>query len=662
MTHAHLRKYLTRRCRGARLMIVTGIFAVGYLCSLTTVSYSFVSAPTSWNGDVLDRGGGGESLSRDKGHFRPVNDLHEPISSQSKIWMLRNLLLPSDTQEKNADLSPPLSLGIGCVHNVFGDVLQHPQEHHQALDSSADFIGKRRLLADNDSSSYPNEIFSIKERRRGAVILHITGMIYMFIALAIVCDEFFVPALGVITEKLDISEDVSGATFMAAGGSAPELFTSIIGVFIARNDVGIGTIVGSAVFNILFVIGMCALFSKEVLSLTWWPLFRDVTFYSVSLLFLIGFFSDESIEWWESLVLFLCYIAYVTFMKFNSIVEVKVKACLRRCKCTSKNKVNSSDHLLQERIGRQERSPSMPFIHSGSGHYRHGMVQLMIHTIDPLTEAGSPERVHDKAMQLQATLQVIVNPENGQERQANNNHETRPDGDKNMHVKVISNGKMPHNGNTNLAATESANSSPARGSRALVTPKITTTPAADVNGSRQQEGSTGSGMSDGLRDIDTGSKVTSRDVNMSMQNSPQKTATSADTVDENTLEEEEEPLDMSWPDGWRKRITYVFLAPIVFPLYLTLPDVRRPDRRKFFPVTFVGSICWIAGFSYLMVWWANQTGETIGIPDEVMGLTILAAGTSIPDLITSVIVAKKGFGDMAVSSSVGSNIFDITVG
>lgn len=37
----------------------------------------------------------------------------------------------------------------------------------------------------------------------------------MFIALAIVCDEFFVPALGVITERLDISEDVAGATFMA---------------------------------------------------------------------------------------------------------------------------------------------------------------------------------------------------------------------------------------------------------------------------------------------------------------------------------------------------------------------------------------------------------------------------------------------------------------
>ena len=37
------------------------------------------------------------------------------------------------------------------------------------------------------------------------------------------------PNFKVITEKLDISEDVAGATMMAAGGSAPELFTSVIG-------------------------------------------------------------------------------------------------------------------------------------------------------------------------------------------------------------------------------------------------------------------------------------------------------------------------------------------------------------------------------------------------------------------------------------------------
>ena len=107
---------------------------------------------------------------------------------------------------------------------------------------------------------------------------------------------------------------------MAAGGSAPELFTSIIGVFIAFSDVGIGTIVGSAVFNILFVIGMCALFSKTVLYLTWWPLLRDCTFYSVSLLTLIIFFIDEEIFWYEALGLLGIY-----FSKFIYFSLLKLK-------------------------------------------------------------------------------------------------------------------------------------------------------------------------------------------------------------------------------------------------------------------------------------------------------------------------------------------------
>ena len=63
-----------------------------------------------------------------------------------------------------------------------------------------------------------------------------------------------------------------------------------------------------------------------------------------------------------------------------------------------------------------------------------------------------------------------------------------------------------------------------------------------------------------------------------------------------------------------------------------------------------------------MVGWAEIIGETVGIPPYIMGLTFLAAGTSVPDLLSSVIVARMGEGDMAVSSSIGSNIFDILVG
>ncbi len=108
----------------------------------------------------------------------------------------------------------------------------------------------RSSAESNESQGdYPTDLFSLQDRRRGAVVLHMFGMLYMFIALAIVCDEFFVPALTVITEKLKISDDVAGATFMAAGGSAPELFTSVIGVFILTVTWASETIVGSAVFQ-----------------------------------------------------------------------------------------------------------------------------------------------------------------------------------------------------------------------------------------------------------------------------------------------------------------------------------------------------------------------------------------------------------------------------
>jgi solute carrier family 24 (sodium/potassium/calcium exchanger), member 2 len=79
---------------------------------------------------------------------------------------------------------------------------------------------------------------------------------------------------------------------------------------------------------------------------------------------------------------------------------------------------------------------------------------------------------------------------------------------------------------------------------------------------------------------------------------------------------------MAWPSGTKDRITYLLVAPIIFPLWLTLPDTRTPRGKRFFPVTFLGSIAWIAAYSYLMVWWANVAGDTADIPPEVSFLAI----------------------------------------
>uniref|UniRef100_A0A8D2BHS7 Sodium/calcium exchanger membrane region domain-containing protein n=1 Tax=Sus scrofa TaxID=9823 RepID=A0A8D2BHS7_PIG len=463
--------------------------------------------------------------------------------------------------------------------------------------------GKSENSTDHAQGDYPRDIFSLEQRRKGAIILHVIGMIYMFIALAIVCDEFFVPSLTVITEKLGISDDVAGATFMAAGGSAPELFTSLIGVFIAHSNVGIGTIVGSAVFNILFVIGMCALFSREILNLTWWPLFRDVSFYIIDLIMLIIFFLDNFIMWWESLLLLTAYFGYVVFMKFNVQVERWVKQMINRNKVV---KVTAPEAQAKAKP-RLQRGGSSASLHNSL--MRNSIFQLMIHTLDPLAEElGSygklkyydtmteEGRFREKASILHkiAKKKCQVDENERQNGAAN-------------HVEKI---ELPNSTSTEVEMTPSSDASE---------------PVQNGNLSHSIE------------------------------------AAEAQTT-ETGEDEEDQPLSLAWPSDPRKQVTFLIVFPIVFPLWITLPDVRKPSSRKFFPITFFGSITWIAVFSYLMVWWAHQVGETIGISEEIMGLTILAAGTSIPDLITSVIVARKGLGDMAVSSSVGSNIFDITVG
>jgi K+-dependent Na+/Ca+ exchanger-like protein len=86
------------------------------------------------------------------------------------------------------------------------------------------------------------------------------------------------------------------------------------------------------------------------------------------------------------------------------------------------------------------------------------------------------------------------------------------------------------------------------------------------------------------------------------------------------------------------------------------------DARKAYIRTFSVSIVFIAGISWVLVDNAVIFAEAVGIPPVIVALTILAGGTSVPDLISSIIVARQGRGEMAVANAVGSNIFDILVG
>ncbi|XP_012141576.2 putative sodium/potassium/calcium exchanger CG1090 isoform X1 [Megachile rotundata] len=168
---------------------------------------------------------------------------------------------------------------------------------------------------------FPRPLMGPNARKHGGLIIHILVAIYTFLGLAIVCDDYFVSSLDRICEELRLSPDVAGATFMAAGSSAPELATVVIGVFFAKDDIGVSGVIGSAVFNIMFVISVCGLCTTTVSKLNWWPLCRDCFFYAVSILVMLGTIYNESISWAESLFMLIMYAVYCVALSFNARLE-----------------------------------------------------------------------------------------------------------------------------------------------------------------------------------------------------------------------------------------------------------------------------------------------------------------------------------------------------
>ena len=168
---------------------------------------------------------------------------------------------------------------------------------------------------------FPSPILDRQTRRYGGILLHILIAFYMFIGLAIVCDEYFVPALERMSDVLGLSPDVAGATFMSAGSSAPELSTALIGVFVAKDDIGVSGVVGSAVFNITLVIGVCALCAKQAITLNWYSLCRDCFCYLVAVTVLILTIANREVTWYEATIFISLYALYCVFMAFNPKVE-----------------------------------------------------------------------------------------------------------------------------------------------------------------------------------------------------------------------------------------------------------------------------------------------------------------------------------------------------
>lgn len=143
-----------------------------------------------------------------------------------------------------------------------------------------------------------------------ALIFYLLVLLVSFYLLAQICDRYFVESLDRIATRFGLSSDVAGATLMAMGSSAPELFVALIAVFRPGHEqIGTGTIVGSALFNVLAIIGAVAVVKQA--KVAWQPVVRDLLFYSVAILLLFWAFYDSQISLVEAGVFIVAYIVYV---------------------------------------------------------------------------------------------------------------------------------------------------------------------------------------------------------------------------------------------------------------------------------------------------------------------------------------------------------------
>ena len=128
------------------------------------------------------------------------------------------------------------------------------------------------------------------------------------LAVILVSSDYAVDAAVALAKIFNISDRVIGLTIVALGTSLPELVTSVTAALRGNADLAVGNVVGSCIFNLLFVLGTSAL----ILPIPCAPKFLSDAYVAVgaTVLLLIFGYTQMKIARWEGVLLVACYAAY----------------------------------------------------------------------------------------------------------------------------------------------------------------------------------------------------------------------------------------------------------------------------------------------------------------------------------------------------------------
>jgi cation:H+ antiporter len=128
------------------------------------------------------------------------------------------------------------------------------------------------------------------------------------LAVILISSDYAVDAAVALAKIFNISDRVIGLTIVALGTSLPELVTSVTAALRGNGDLAVGNVVGSCIFNLLFVLGTSSL----IMPIPCAPNFLSDAYVAVgaTILLLIFGYTNMKIARWEGWLLLACYVAY----------------------------------------------------------------------------------------------------------------------------------------------------------------------------------------------------------------------------------------------------------------------------------------------------------------------------------------------------------------
>ncbi len=198
-------------------------------------------------------------------------------------------------------------LVIGIVYTVF--VIRQSKKE------------KSKEVLEEYRAEYGENIQTEKGKTWLSVLLVFAGL-----SLLVLGSRWLVDGAVAIAHNLGISDLVVGLTIIAAGTSLPEVATSIIATLRGERDIAVGNVVGSNIFNIVFILSIAAVVGGGIPVAPSAIEFDIPVMTAVAVACLPMFFTGKRIDRWEGAVFLVYYLAYTTYIVLASLKSQSLEA------------------------------------------------------------------------------------------------------------------------------------------------------------------------------------------------------------------------------------------------------------------------------------------------------------------------------------------------